>query len=381
MPYIKSDEFTKIAIEQYLQPRAILNYIKAEIDPDYAVNVTAIRNRIANYQRKGLLPLESGNSIGAAEVLTGTSTLYGPEGEIKSQWVKTSVDKQESLEAYKTLIKELAKELPKVPEISQLKLNTKEELATVYISNDIHFGLLTWDEETGVSWDTDKAVTTMENAYDYLFESSPDSKVGIVVDLGDLTEADDFSNLTPHGKNPLDTDSRYPKVLKAAHKSLRYAISKALQKHEIVYFYNIAGNHDVSSGHAVRDVIEAVFEDNPRVIVCDSPSPIKYHQHGKTLIGFAHGDGLKFNRAGETMALDNQAIFSSTEHRFFHFGHTHVDAVKDGALCRCESHRNIAPLNHWAYHKGFRRGCGTMKSITYSADHGEVSRNIFNVIP
>ena len=377
---ISTDTFIDIAKENNCIPRATLDAL-LELNPDYKCNVTQIKNRIANYRRKGLLPLDSGNIVSTGEFLKGTSTLYDAQGAIKQQWIKTDVGKEDSLEAYRQMIKELAQELPKVPKISKISTESKEDLATVYISNDIHFGLLTWDEETGVNWDTNKAVETMEKAYDYLFECSPNSKVGIVVDLGDLTEADDFSNLTPHGKNPLDTDSRYPKVLKAAHKALRYAITKALQKHDIVYFYNIAGNHDVSSGHAVREVIEAVFEDNPNVMVSDSPNPIKYHQHGKTLLGFAHGDGLKFNRAGETMAVDNQDIFSQTEHRFFHFGHTHVDAVKDGAICRCESHRNIAPLNAWAHHKGFRRGCGTMKSITYSSEFGEVSRNIFNVTP
>lgn len=305
---------------------------------------------------------------------------YGADNEIIQQWVKTDVPKQQTLEAFQTALEELAQTMPSMPEVSEPNRDTIEDLAAVYISNDVHFGLLTWHEETTVDWDTGKAVTAMQEAYNYLFDTSPNTEVGIVVDLGDLTEADDFTNLTPHGKNPLDTDSRYPKVLRAAYESLIYAINKALLKHNTVYFYNISGNHDVSSGHAVREVIKAVFKDNPRVIVCGTSNPIKYHQHGKTLLGFAHGDGLKMNKAGETMAVDNQHIFSETEHRFFHFGHTHVDAVKDGAICRCESHRNIAPLNHWAYHKGFRRGCGTMKAITYSKEFGEISRNIFNLI-
>jgi len=59
--------------------------------------------------------------------------------------------------------------------------------------------------------------------------------------------------------------------------------------------------------------------------------------------------------------------------------HTHKDAVVDGAITRCESHRNLAPLNHWAFNNGYRSGIGTMKSITYHTKHGEVSRALFNV--
>jgi len=121
------------------------------------------------------------------------------------------------------------------------------------------------------------------------------------------------------------------------------------------------------------------FKDNPRVIVDDTPTNIKYHQHGTTLLQFAHGDGMKMAHAGEVMAHDCQTIFSSTKHRFAHFGHTHKDAVVDTRLCKAESHRNLAPLNDWAYAHGYRRSPGTIKSITYHIDNGEISRNLFNI--
>ena len=376
---LTQSEFIDIAKENACDPRATLDAILAS-NPNYTVNITQIASRIGNYRKQGLLPLDSGVQISLGEVLRGTTTTYDSNGLIKRQSVRTEVPKYtRQLDAIEESIRSLAETLPAVPEIPSPKSVVLDDLATLYISNDLHFGLMCWEPEVGIDWDTSKATEITRSAYDYLFENTPSSKVGIVCDLGDLTEADNFENLTPKGGNPLDTDSRYPKVLRAAHQALTYAVKKALEKHEIVYFYNISGNHDKVTAHAVREVIVATFADNPRVIVCDSPSSIKYHQHGKTLLGFAHGDGLKMNRAGETMAVDNHKILSDTEHRFFHFGHTHVDAVKDTALCRCESHRNIIPLNEWAYTMGFRRGCGTMKAITYSGEKGEISRHLFNV--
>lgn len=121
------------------------------------------------------------------------------------------------------------------------------------------------------------------------------------------------------------------------------------------------------------------FRDNPRVIIDESPSPIKYYQHGKTLLGFAHGDGLKLRNAGEVMVADCESIISETKYRFMHFGHTHVNAVYDGRICQSESHRNLAALNSWAHHKGYRSQPGTMKSITYSNTLGEVSRQLYTV--
>lgn len=59
--------------------------------------------------------------------------------------------------------------------------------------------------------------------------------------------------------------------------------------------------------------------------------------------------------------------------------HNHRDSVIDTRLCRAESHRNIAPLNAWAFNNGYRRNPGTMKSITYHTEKGEVSRQLFNL--
>ena len=101
-----------------------------------------------------------------------------------------------------------------------------------------------WHEETETDWNVEIASKTLKASYDYLFSCSPNSKVGIVCDLGDLLEVDDFKNMTPKSGNVLSVDSRYPKILRAAYEGLIYAIQKALEKHEIVYFYNIAGNHD-----------------------------------------------------------------------------------------------------------------------------------------
>ena len=378
MAYAKTDEFVQLCLENDFDIKAICNELH-KLYPAQDVRPYKVEQRIANCKRRGLLPLASGNSVDRGQVLRGTSTLYDSSGAIKQQWIKSDIDKADQLEAIKAAIVELAKDIEPLPPISLTTTELNASTATVYISNDIHFGALMWAPESGADWDLPIAVDTVKAAYDYLFSSSPDSKVGVVVDLGDLMEVDSFKNLTPQSGNPLAVDGRFPKIMRAAHTALTYAIQRALEKHEIVHFINIAGNHDMTVGHSIREVIRAKFEGNPRVIIDDSPSAIKYFQHGQTLIQFAHGDGLKMRDAGEVMAHDCEAIFSATKYRYAHFGHTHKDAVYDGRLCRSESHRNLAPLNDWAAHKGFRRQLGTMKSITYHTDKGEISRSLFTL--
>lgn len=238
--YIKSDEFVDICLRNNCDVQDILTEIRKS-HPDYSVRPGAVQDRINSYRQRGLLPLTSGNQIDPATTLKRVSTTYDGTGAIKRQTIHTEVPKQHFLEAYAQAITEIAEScitpLPLVSSPSQCT----EDLATLYISNDVHFGALHWGEETDGDWDTDIATKTLKAAYDHLFTSSPNSKVGIVCDLGDLLEADDFKNMTPKSGNILSVDSRYPKILRAAYESLIYAVNKALEKHETVYFYNIAG--------------------------------------------------------------------------------------------------------------------------------------------
>lgn len=268
----------------------------------------------------------------------------------------------------------------KSKEVAPVLVNDADTLLNLYITNDLHFGALAWADETkDRDYDLSIADETLDRAINYLVDNSPKAKVGIVCDLGDLLEADDFKNATPgHGHN-LDVDGRYPKIIRTAMQAMVKMIDKALTRHEIVHFINISGNHDVTTGHAIRAFVEAWYRNEPRVIVDTRPTHQKYFQHGKQLLGFAHGDGLRMHDAGELMAVHCQDIFSSTAYRHYHFGHNHKDKIVDGRICKAESHRNLAPLNSWASHAGFSRQLGTMKCITYCSNLGEKSRTIFNV--
>lgn len=237
---ISSEEFRNIAIECNFDPYAMSSKLRT-LYPDMELKPNKILARLERYRTKGLLPLDSGNSVSAGEVLKGSSTLYDDQGNVKLQWVRTDVPKEQFLNAFNEAIQAIAETIPALPTIQPPTVLVNEDLATLYISNDIHYGAYNWGEETESDWNLDIASSTVRAAYDHLFAHSPNSKIGIITDLGDLLEVDNDKNMTPKSGNVLDVDTRYPKILRAAYEGLIYAVNCALQKHELVYFYNITG--------------------------------------------------------------------------------------------------------------------------------------------
>lgn len=377
---VSQDDFVDIVLRNNYDTTAILAEIK-QTHPTYTVWPGQVETRIANYVKQGKLPLQtSGNTVSPGEILKGTTTTYDSSGNIVRQSVRTEVPKASRFDAIAEAIRELAKEsIAPLPEVSSPPMVLDEHMMNLIISTDVHMGLFVTADDSETDWNTDKMVTRLKSAYDYLFDAMPKAKTAIIVDLGDSLESPDDKNMTRKSGNILDVDGKHARNLRAVYKSFIYAIEKALETHDIVYFYNVEGNHEAEQAVAIREIILNKFEDNPRVIVDDTSHLIKYHQHGKVLLQFFHGDRMKPRQAGEAMAVDRRDIFSITEHRFSHYGHVHADKLYDGAITKVESHRHLAPNNSWAYAHGYRRNLGTMKVINYHSDHGEVGRQIYNV--
>ena len=307
------------------------------------------------------------------------STLRNGDGEVAAQWTISEPEKVSIYDQVQAAMQVFKGELPVFNEIPAPETTSDDTLLNTFIANDLHLGALVSASETGQSTDLEHGLAQAKRAIDHLVSSAPPAKYALIADLGDITEAAGYSPLTNKGGHILDVSSRYPDVLRAAYELFAYFINLALLKHQTVYFYNVGGNHDENSALAIREIMRVMFQNNPRVVIEDRPTDIKYHQHGKTLLQFFHGDKMKMRDAGEVMAFDCADIFSQTEHRYGLCGHIHKDSVVDGRLARIESFRTLTVMNNWAKGMGFRSGVGTMKLLTYSSEHGEVARTTYNV--
>lgn len=303
----------------------------------------------------------------------GVSTLYGAEGEIKQQWVKTRVDEDAQLKALIQSIKDAFADTARLEPVAT-PAHSAADLLTIYPIGDHHVGMHSWSEETGNDYDLKIAEDLLTNAISRLVMSSPPSELAIINDVGDFIHINDKTNRTPASGHILDTDSRYTKIMRVAVKILRRGIDTALTKHHHVHVEIKPGNHNPDSYVALQIALGLLYENEPRVTVNQSPAWYTYYRFGKSLIGFTHGDKCKMEALGEIMAADRAQDWGETLYRYWYTGHVHSRKVYEGRGWTAESFRTLAPGDGYAVGAGYRSG-REMNAIVIHKDFGELDRH------
>lgn len=308
--------------------------------------------------------------------IKGTSTLYDQDGKPKLQWVKSKIDPDRQAEILREAAEAFASELPKSKPVPAQHTESSD-LLTLYAVGDHHLGMLAWPLEVGAEWNTSIAETMLCDAVEYLAHAAPPGGEGLVVLIGDYLHYDSLEALTPQSKHPLDSDSRYPKMVAAGIRAIRSAVATALRRHATVRVIVEPGNHDPSSSIFLALALEAIYETEPRITVDTTPGRYHYYRHGKTLIGTHHGDGAKMKDLPLVMATDRPGDWGETSHRYWFTGHIHHDRALDVSGCRVESLRVLPPTDAWAHSKGYR-SARDMKAIVFHSEYGEVARHTVN---
>lgn len=378
MEYIKSDVFLQIAHECNFDAKAIIAKIQADINPAYTASTTSVNNRISNYRRKGLLPLDSGNYVSLGEVLKGTSTLFDSDGSIKQQWIKTDVPRQQQLDAFKQAIETFSSSVPSAIPSKPLTTPIVDDTMAIYPIGDAHVGMLAWKPESGADNDLVTIETALTSAIAMLVQQATPSKEAFIIDVGDWFHSDNQNNRTSKGNNALDVDGRYAKVLEVGLLLATKLIDCALTKHETVHWRSAIGNHNDHSALMTNQFIKAYYRNDPRVIVHCSPAMFYYHKFGKNLIGITHGHTAKAEKLGEIMAVDCNDYWSETKFRYWYTGHIHHQSVKEFPSCVVETFRTLSGKDAWHASMGYRSG-QDMKCIILHKDYGEISRTTVNL--
>ena len=303
----------------------------------------------------------------------GVSTLYGEDGEIRAQWVKSQVDPSTFRENLNAAYDAIAESIPREKAVRNPVKGVNSDLLNLFVITDYHFGMLAWHEETGDDWDLSIAEDLLYRWFSSALQSVPAAETAIIGQLGDLLHYDGLDAITPTSHHVLDSDSRFQKVVRVVIRAFRRIVREALKKHNKVHIIHAEGNHDPASSIWLRELFAALYEDEPRVTIDTSPDPYYCYEHGDTSLFFHHGHKRKPNNVDDVFAAKFRQVFGRTKHSYAHMGHLHHQSTLETSLMVVEQHRTLASPDAYASRGGWMSG-RSANAITYHKSHGEVGR-------
>jgi hypothetical protein len=310
------------------------------------------------------------------KTLVKVSTMTDAQGRVIAQWTQEKPEEKAREAAWKEAAAALAEDLPRLSRLRAPKRASKDLLAC-YPVGDHHLGMLAWGEETGADYDLKIGEELLCEAIERLVVTVPSCERAVIAFLGDLLHYDSYETVTPTHRNMLDSDTRYPKMVRVTLRAVRKTIDTALLHHKEVLVIIEPGNHDLATSIFLMQAISAIYEKEPRVRVDTSPRHFHYFEHGACMVMTHHGHGAKPEKLPLIMATDHPELWGRTRYRYIWTGHIHHDSQKDFEGCRWESFRVLPPPDAWAANKGYRP-MRDMKAIVLDREHGEVERHIVN---
>lgn len=305
----------------------------------------------------------------------GKTTWVNAEGRVTQQVVMERADAKAQLEAMQAVVAGFKDEIPRAePSSFASKGSYSDDLLCFYCLTDLHLGALAWHEETGNSdYDTTIAEKLIEDWFAAAIDMAPPASTAILANLGDLAHYDSFETVTPAHRNVLDSDSRYPKIVRAIIRVLRKVIARLLAKHDSVHVLMCDANHDPAGETWLREMFAAFYENEPRVTVDNSAGTYYCYRHGDVSIFAHHGHRRGTKDVDAVFAGRFREVYGSTKFSYAHLGHRHSDELRTTNLMKIEQHETLAAPDAYAANKGYLSG-RSAKVIVYHKKYGEVSR-------
>ena len=306
--------------------------------------------------------------------VSGTSTMYGSDGEIKAQWVKTRQDEEKRLEALMEALD--AFEWKPAPEVQKPSL-VEQDLLTLYTLTDFHLGMYAWSDESGDDWDLKIATQEMVSAIQEMADGSPNSECGILNLQGDFLHWDGLDAVTPTSKHVLDADTRFGRLVDMALDTIVWAIDSLLAKHQKVKVIICEGNHDLVGSLWIRKILKKLYSKNSRLEVDDTEFPYYAHLHGSIMLGFHHGHKTKNKSLPALFASEPRfrKMWGDAAYCYIHTGHYHhtEQDMAEGGGAIVERHPTLSGRDAYAARGGYV-SWRAAHAITYHKDSGECRR-------
>lgn len=307
--------------------------------------------------------------------VAGVSSLYkkGEDAPVM-QWVKSKTNRDVQLETIVAMI-EAGPENYKPFKPTKPPKKADSDLLSLITITDFHVGMLSWPEECGgMGWDQHISKQVFLNALHDMLEAAPPSQTCLFAQLGDFTHFDGLAAQTPTNGFPLDSDTRFDKLVELAMYLMLEGVRMCLKKFEKVVVVSAEGNHDLAGSVWLRKFIKHMFQDDERVTVIDNPHPFYAYEHGETMLAFHHGHKVKVASLAELFSSEPRfrPMFGRCTRTYIHTGHLHHERViEKGGAISC-IHPTLANADSHAIRHGYVSSQGA-KVITYHKTQGEIA--------
>jgi hypothetical protein len=278
-----------------------------------------------------------------------------------------------------TSLKEEAKQLARFPKVIPFTQPTSGNMLEINIP-DSHFGKLAWSRETGgPNYDT----TIAEHTYLRALETIIDRSKGYVFDQvlfvvgNDILNSDNLEGTTTKGTY-VSTDGRYQKTFAVVRRTITKAIERLRCLAPSVKVVMVSGNHDDLSVWHLGDSLECTFANYADVVIENEPTYYKWHQHGKVMLMFTHGDKGKRTDYPLLMATERPAMFGSTRFRETHTGHTHMTKTDEQHGVRVRVLPALCPADAWHAENGFVGNLRSAEGFVWNKDEGLIAQVFHN---
>jgi len=237
-------------------------------------------------------------------------------------WLSRRTEEIRASSAVNDLILEAKKNSVKVPRFRYRK--SKEKYIYEIDMPDLHFGKLTWGEESGDDYDIKIAEKMALSVFEKLLNDVQSINISkILLPWGnDFFNVDNIAETTTKG-TPQQEDTRWRKTFRTG-RILTQKIALLCSQVAPVDMLFISGNHDTSRLFYLGEAISCAFDNNKNIAVDNSARSRKYRHYGKVLLGFAHGSTEKIEKLPTTMSIDEKFAWSNSDYREWHLGDKHT---------------------------------------------------------
>lgn len=245
---------------------------------------------------------------------------------------------------------------------------------------DLHLGKLAWGTETGYgNYDSKEAQRLYREAIATLLDRTAHwAPEHIVLVIGnDFFHSDNKAGTTTKG-TPLDNDSRFAKMFREGRQMLTDVITQ-LNARAPVTVVSCPGNHDSVSAWTLGEALECWFRQTPTVTVLNDPTPRKYMEWGRCLVGWEHGDKGKPEDMPLVMATEQPLAWGRTKFREIHGGDKHQTKVIERHGVRYRICSALCDTDSWHSEHKFVGNIRAAEAFVWSRTDGLVAQAFYTV--